>query len=114
MGDAQIISGFVHPPTEIMFQVACYAWNQLFYNREGIRGQLRSPREARHYRHLFQHFHETLIAPLERLHLVPRDYGFGKNVPSARLLSWWKRCSPRQTFRTDANRSLERRILLVA
>jgi len=38
MGDAQIISGFVHPPTEIMFQVAFAMWNQLFYNREGIRG----------------------------------------------------------------------------
>jgi len=26
--------------------------------------------------------HKTLIAPLERLHLVPRDYGFcSKNVP---------------------------------
>jgi len=71
MGDAQIISGFVHPPTEIMFQVACYAWNQLFYNREGIRAAA-IYRVHRHYRHLFtQHFHKTLIAPLERLHLVP-------------------------------------------
>jgi len=37
-GDAHIISGFVHPPTEIMFQVAFMRGNTCFTTVKGLEG----------------------------------------------------------------------------
>lgn len=84
-GDAHIISGFVHPPTEIMFQVA-FAMRGItcFTTVKGLEGSCDLPRERTAIIGMSSPDtpHETLIAPLERLHLVPRDYGFAsKNVP---------------------------------
>lgn len=84
-GDAHIISGFVHPPTEIMFQVAlAMRGNSKFTTVKGLEGSCELPRERTGIIGLSAPDipHETQIVPLERLHLVPRDYGFaGKNVP---------------------------------
>ena len=84
-GDAHIISGFVHPPTEIMFQVA-FAMRGItcFTTVKGLEGSCDLPRERTAIIGMSSPNtpHETLIAPLERLYLVPRDYGFAsKNVP---------------------------------
>ncbi|MDX2229588.1 MAG: anthranilate phosphoribosyltransferase family protein [Leptolyngbyaceae cyanobacterium bins.349] len=76
-GDAHVIPGFVHPPTEGMFQTA-FALRGVttFTTVKGLEGSCDLPRER------------TAILglgpsePLERLHLHPRDYGFeAKNVP---------------------------------
>lgn len=84
-GDAHIIAGFVHPPTEIMFQVAfAMRATSKFTTVKGLEGSCDLPRERTAIIGMSSPNtpHETLIAPLERLHLVPRDYGFGsKNVP---------------------------------
>jgi anthranilate phosphoribosyltransferase len=84
-GDAHIISGFVHPPTEIMFQVAfAMRGTECFTTVKGLEGSCDLPRERTAIIGLSSSStpHQTLIVPLERLHLVPRDYGFGsKNVP---------------------------------
>jgi len=84
-GDAHIISGFVHPPTEIMFQVA-FAMRGIsnFTTVKGLEGSCDLPRDRTAIIGLSSPNtpHETAIAPLERLHLVPRDCGFSsKNVP---------------------------------
>lgn len=84
-GDAHIITGFVHPPTEIMFQVAfALRGTTNFTTVKGLEGSCDLPRERTAIIGMSSPStsHETQIAPLERLHLVPRDYGFGsKNVP---------------------------------
>ena len=86
-GDAHIVSGFVHPPTEIMFQVA-FALRGIsnFTTVKGLEGSCDLPRDRTTIIGMSSPNtpHETAIAPLERLHLVPRDYGFSnKNVPLA-------------------------------
>jgi anthranilate phosphoribosyltransferase len=77
-GKAHVVSGFVHPPTEAMFQDA-FARREIshFTTVKGLEGSGDLPRER------------TVIIGLnqpetgfERLHLHPRDYGFeGKNFP---------------------------------
>ena len=83
-GDAHIVAGFVHPPTEIMFQVA-FALRGVsnFTAVKGLEGSCDLARERTNIIGLSSPDtpHETTIAPIERLHLVPRDYGFSsKNV----------------------------------
>ncbi|MBW4690819.1 MAG: anthranilate phosphoribosyltransferase family protein [Lyngbya sp. HA4199-MV5] len=77
-GEAHLVSGFVHPPTELMFQEAIALRGiSHFTSVKGLEGSSDLPRER------------TAIIGLgapaisfERLHLHPRDYGFeGKNVP---------------------------------
>ncbi len=84
-GDAHIISGFVHPPTEIMFQVAfAMRGKENFTTVKGLEGSCDLPRERTAIIGMSSPDtpHDTLIAPLERLHLAARDYGFdSKNVP---------------------------------
>ncbi len=84
-GDAQIISGFVHPPTEIMFQVAfAIRGTRNFTTVKGLEGSCDLPRDRTTIIGMSSPDtpHDTLIAPVERLHLVPREYGFTtKNVP---------------------------------
>lgn len=77
-GDAHIISGFVHPPTEIMFQVACAMRGiKCLTTVKGLEGSCDLPRERTAIIGMF-----SPNTPLECLLLVPRDYGFGsKNVP---------------------------------
>lgn len=84
-GDAHVIAGFVHPPTEIMFQVA-FAMRGVsnFTTVKGLEGSCDLPRERTAIIGMSAPniAHDTLIAPLERLHLATRDYGFiSKNVP---------------------------------
>jgi len=70
----------------------CYAWNQLFTTVKGLEA-VRLPRRRIIGISSPSTSTETL-APWNACTWAPRDYGFGsKNVPSARLLSWWKRCS---------------------
>lgn len=84
-GDAQIISGFVHPPTEIMFQVAfAIRGSNNFTTVKGLEGSCDLPHDRTAIIGMSspKTSQKTAIAPLERLHLVPRDYGFSsKNVP---------------------------------
>lgn len=84
-GDAHIISGFVHPPTEIMFQVAfATRGTRNFTMVKGLEGSCDLPRDRTAIIGMSSPNtpHYTQIAPLERLQLVPRDYGFtSKNVP---------------------------------
>ncbi len=84
-GDAHIVAGFVHPPTEIMFQVAfAMRGTSNFTTVKGLEGSCDLPRERTAIIGMSSPNtpHETTIAPLERLQLVPRDYGFAsKNVP---------------------------------
>lgn len=84
-GDAHIVAGFVHPPTEIMFQVAfAMRGTSNFTTVKGLEGSCDLPRERTAIIGMSSPNtpHETTIAPLERLQLIPRDYGFGsKNVP---------------------------------
>ena len=84
-GDAHIVAGFVHPPTEIMFQIAfAMRGTSKFTTVKGLEGSSDLPRERTAIIGMSAPDiqHDTLIAPLERLHLVARDYGFSsKNVP---------------------------------
>lgn len=76
-GDAHIIAGYVHPPTEAMFQIALSMHKvKQFTTIKGLEGSCDLPRDR------------TAIIGLgsentiERLHLVPREYGFtSQNVP---------------------------------
>lgn len=76
-GAAHVMAGFVHPPTEVMFQTAFGLRGvKTFTTIKGLEGSCDLPRER------------TAIVgmgpsdPLERLHLHPRDFGFeAKNVP---------------------------------
>ena len=76
-GEAHVVSGFVHPPTEGMFQDAHGLRGQdVFTTVKGLEGSCDLPRDR------------TAIIGLasssgfERLLLHPRDYGFeGKEVP---------------------------------
>ncbi|OKH24297.1 anthranilate phosphoribosyltransferase family protein [Chroogloeocystis siderophila] len=79
-GDAHIVAGYVHPPTEGMFQTAfAVRGTQHFTTVKGLEGSCDLPRDRTAIIGL-----STLNSdePIERLHLVPRDYGFTtKNVP---------------------------------
>ncbi|UBF24622.1 anthranilate phosphoribosyltransferase family protein [Kovacikia minuta CCNUW1] len=85
-GDARIISGFVHPPTETMFQEAfAYRGVTHFTTVKGLEGSCDLPRERTA---IIGISNPTPVPtphspqPIDRLHLHPRDYGFeGKNVP---------------------------------
>ncbi|MBW4559934.1 MAG: anthranilate phosphoribosyltransferase family protein [Mojavia pulchra JT2-VF2] len=79
-GDAHIIAGFVHPPTETLFQETLARQNVTKFTLiKGLEGSCELPRDRTAI--------IALSAPeasgdLERLHLVPREYGFTtKNVP---------------------------------
>ena len=84
-GDAHIIAGFVHPPTEAMFQAALSLRGvKNFTTVKGLEGSCDLPRERTNIIGLSAPNtpDENGIAALERLLLVPRDYGFGShNVP---------------------------------
>ncbi|MFM2062665.1 MAG: glycosyl transferase family 3 [Cyanobacteriota bacterium] len=80
-GDAHIIAGFVHPPTEAMFQTALEMQGVKKYTFiKGLEGSCDLPRDRTAIIGL-----SSLNTPeLERLHLAPREYGFTpKNVPLA-------------------------------
>ena len=76
-GEAHVVSGFVHPPTELMFQEAIAQRGvPHFTSVKGLEGSGDLPRERTAIIGL-----RTPSAGFERLHLHPRDYGFeGKNV----------------------------------
>jgi len=84
VGDAHIIAGFVHPPTENMFQVA-FALRGVsnFTTVKGLEGSADLPRERTAIIGMSPNIaQQPPVAPLERLHLAARDYGFSsKNVP---------------------------------
>lgn len=79
-GDAHLVSGFVHPPTEIMFQDAYgLRGQQRFTSVKGLEGSCDLPRDRTAIIGLGQLGSNP---SLERLLLHPRDYGFaGKEVP---------------------------------
>ncbi|MFQ4146209.1 anthranilate phosphoribosyltransferase family protein [Chlorogloeopsis sp. ULAP02] len=82
-GDAHIVGGFVHPPTEAMFQAA-FAQRGVtkFTTVKGLEGSCDLPRDRTAIIGLSVLDHTQTIAPIERLHLVAREYGFSsKNVP---------------------------------
>ncbi|MBW4684849.1 MAG: anthranilate phosphoribosyltransferase family protein [Komarekiella atlantica HA4396-MV6] len=78
-GDAHIIAGFVHPPTEAMFQVALGLRGVTKFTLvKGLEGSCDLPRD----RTAIIGLSSSVSQELERLHLVPREYGFTtKNVP---------------------------------
>jgi len=77
-GDAHIITGFVHPPTEAMFQEALALRGMTqFTTVKGLEGSCDLPRDRTAIIGL-----GGVVTPIERLQLVPREYGFStKNVP---------------------------------
>ena len=79
-GEAHIVSGFVHPPTETMFQDAHALRGQgQFTTVKGLEGSCDLPRDRTAIIGLAQSGSEPSF---ERLLLHPRDYGFeGKEVP---------------------------------
>lgn len=76
-GESHIVTGFVHPPTEAMFQKALELRGiTKFTTVKGLEGSCDLPRDRTGIIGL-----GTPGAPPERLHLVPREYGFAsKNV----------------------------------
>jgi anthranilate phosphoribosyltransferase len=80
-GDAHIIAGFVHPPTESMFQVALGLRGTTKYAFvKGLEGSCDLPRD----RTAIIGLSSPNSLQLERLHLAPREYGFTpQNVPLA-------------------------------
>ncbi|MEC4817286.1 MAG: anthranilate phosphoribosyltransferase family protein [Scytonema sp. PMC 1069.18] len=84
-GDAHVITGFVHPPTEVMFQSALGLRGVTkFTTVKGLEGSCDLPRDRTAIIGLGSAAtpEEPNIAPIERLLLSPRDYGFStKNVP---------------------------------
>ncbi|MFN6562284.1 MAG: anthranilate phosphoribosyltransferase family protein [Nostoc sp. ChiSLP01] len=79
-GDAHVIAGFVHPPTEGMFQTALGLRGVAkFTFVKGLEGSCDLPRDRTAIVGLSS---SVTSQEIERLHLVPRDYGFTtKNVP---------------------------------
>ncbi|MBW4616149.1 MAG: anthranilate phosphoribosyltransferase family protein [Desmonostoc vinosum HA7617-LM4] len=79
-GDTRIIAGFVHPPTEGMFQEALALKGISKYTFiKGLEGSCDLPRDRTAIIGISS---PTASGELERLHLVPREYGFTtKNVP---------------------------------
>jgi len=78
-GDAHLIAGFVHPPTEAMFQIALRLRGVTKFTLvKGLEGSCDLPRD----RTAIIGLSSSASQELERLHLVPREYGFTtKNVP---------------------------------
>jgi anthranilate phosphoribosyltransferase len=79
-GDSHIIAGFVHPPTEGMFQTALglRGVNQ-FTVVKGLEGSCDLPRDRTAIIGLGTSSTRdsgNKIAPIERLHLAPKDYNF--------------------------------------
>lgn len=87
-GETHLVSGFVHPPTETMFQEA-FAMRGLtnFTTVKGLEGSCDLPRDRTAIIGMAQPDRKSF----ERLHLVPRDHGFaGKEVaiaPTADLIA---------------------------
>jgi anthranilate phosphoribosyltransferase len=81
-GNAHIVAGFVHPPTEAMFQDALARRGVTnFTTVKGLEGSCDLPRDRTAIIGLLT---PATSNEIERLHLVPRDYGFtSKNVPLA-------------------------------
>ena len=79
MGEAHIIAGFVHPPTDAIFQAALGLRGITKYTFvKGLEGSCDLPRERTAIIGLSSSSPETLT----RLQLSPREYGFTtKNVP---------------------------------
>ncbi|MEH2266271.1 anthranilate phosphoribosyltransferase family protein [Nostoc sp.] len=79
-GDAHVIAGFVHPPTEGMFQIALGLRGVTKFTLvKGLEGSCDLPRDRTAIISLSP---SVASQEVERLHLVPRDYGFTtKNVP---------------------------------
>jgi anthranilate phosphoribosyltransferase len=79
-GKAHVVSGFVHPPTEMMFQEAHRLREQpLFTTVKGLEGSCDLPRDRTAIIGLGQ---SDAPSTFERLLLHPRDYSFeGKEVP---------------------------------
>lgn len=77
-GEAHLVCGFVHPPTENMFRDAfALRGTNRFITVKGLEGSCDLPRDRTAIIGI-----QTPHAEYERLHLVPRDYGFaGKEVP---------------------------------
>ncbi len=78
-GDAHIIAGFVHPPTENMFRKALALRNvKIFTTIKGLEGSCDLPRERTAIIGLAidSETDENGLAPIERLHLSARDYKF--------------------------------------
>jgi anthranilate phosphoribosyltransferase len=78
-GEAHIIAGFVHPPTEAMFQEALGLREVTKYTFiKGLEGSCDLPRD----RTAIIGLSSSNSAELTRLQLAPREYGFiPKNVP---------------------------------
>lgn len=83
-GDAHIIAGYVHPPTEGMFRSAlAYRGVTQFTTVKGLEGSCDLPRERTAIIGLStgKNTDETGLPSIERLNLNARDYGFtSKNV----------------------------------
>jgi anthranilate phosphoribosyltransferase len=79
-GDAHIVAGYVHPPTEAMFQEALARRGVTnFTTIKGLEGSCDLPRDRTAIIGLLK---PATTHEIERLHLVPREYGFTtKNVP---------------------------------
>ncbi|WP_315788340.1 anthranilate phosphoribosyltransferase family protein [Fischerella sp. JS2] len=79
-GNAHIVAGFVHPPTEAMFQDALARRGVTkFTTVKGLEGSCDLPRDRTAIIGLLT---PATSNEIERLHLVPREYGFtSKNVP---------------------------------
>ncbi|MCX7597158.1 MAG: anthranilate phosphoribosyltransferase family protein, partial [Fischerella sp.] len=79
-GDAHIVAGYVHPPTEAMFQEALARRGAInFTTVKGLEGSCDLPRDRTAIVGLLK---PAITNEIERLHLVPREYGFTtKNVP---------------------------------
>jgi anthranilate phosphoribosyltransferase len=84
-GAAQIVAGYVHPPTEHMFQVALsLRGTNNFTTVKGLEGSCDLPRERTNIIGLStpNATDESGLIAIERLHLSARDYGFSShNVP---------------------------------
>jgi anthranilate phosphoribosyltransferase len=84
-GDAHIMTGFVHPPTETFFQTTLALRGVTkFTTVKGLEGSCDLPRDRTAIIGLATtpKPDNTGVIPIERLHLTPRDYGFTtKNVP---------------------------------
>lgn len=82
-GNAHVVSGFVHPPTETMFREAFeFRGNvQIFTTVKGLEGSCDLPRDRTSIIGLGES-----NSGFDRLLLHPRDYGFeGKEVPLENL-----------------------------
>jgi anthranilate phosphoribosyltransferase len=78
-GDAHIIAGFVHPPTEAMFKTTLDLQGVKKYTFiKGLEGSCDLPRD----RTAIISLSSSTTQEIERLHLIPREYGFTpKNLP---------------------------------